>query len=234
MARSVMSRCKFYIDGFNLYEGRLKKSRHLRWLNVVAFSERLATGVGEVVQIEYYTAHVAGKIDREGQIRQATYLQALRTLRPKLRLHVGKFAVKERWVKPCDPFETRPTGIAAPSVMPDLLKATVAQEKESDVKLAVHLLHDAVRDEYDTAFVVSNDSDLTEAIRLSTEEYGKNVVLVPPAPERGGDFAPLARKLEDAATRVQHVRTHLLENCQFPNSVIKDNGRHVTCPADWR
>jgi len=228
-----MHRCKVYIDGFNLYMGRLQKNRRLRWLNVVALSQLLAQDVGNLIGVEFYTAHVSGKIDPEGQLRQGIYIQALKTLEPTLRLHIGKFAVKERWVKPCDPFETRPLGIAAPAQLPELLKATVAQEKESDVKLAVHLLHNAVCNEYDTAFVISNDSDLTEAVRIATHHYEKEIVIVPPVAERGGDFAPLARKLELAASRVQHIRTAVLEECQFPNSVVKPNGRHVTRPVDW-
>lgn len=40
------------------------------------------------------------------------------------------------------------------------------EEKGSDVNLAVHPLNDGWLDAYDCAVVVSNDSDLAEAMRL--------------------------------------------------------------------
>lgn len=47
--------------------------------------------------------------------------------------------------------------------MVDIIKT---EEKGSDVNLAVHLLNDGWLDAYDCAVVVSNDSDLAEAMRL--------------------------------------------------------------------
>ena len=40
------------------------------------------------------------------------------------------------------------------------------EEKGSDVNLATRLVHDAHRDAYEGALVVSNDSDLNEALRI--------------------------------------------------------------------
>ena len=40
------------------------------------------------------------------------------------------------------------------------------EEKGSDGNLAVHLLNDGWLDAYDCAVVVSNDSDIAEAMRL--------------------------------------------------------------------
>jgi uncharacterized LabA/DUF88 family protein len=40
------------------------------------------------------------------------------------------------------------------------------EEKGSDVNLALHLLNDAWQDAFDCAVVVSNDSDLAEALRM--------------------------------------------------------------------
>ncbi|WP_179379048.1 NYN domain-containing protein [Jannaschia marina] len=211
----------------------MQRERHHRWLNPVRLAESLVQHGEAVVGVEMYTAHVSGKIDLEGQQRQALYLQALRTLEPQLRLHVGKFAIKERWVKPTGYPGARPEGYSWNEPLPELVEAWVAQEKESDVKLAVHLLHHGYQDEFDRAYVVSNDSDLTEAVRLVKEELCKEVVLVPPVPERGGQSAPLAGKLREAASVVTHIRSHHLAECQFPQNVVKENGRHVTRPREW-
>jgi uncharacterized LabA/DUF88 family protein len=55
------------------------------------------------------------------------------------------------------------------------------EEKGSDVNLGVHLVNDAWLNRYDCAVVVSNDSDLAEAISLVK------------APESGGRFDNAAK-----------------------------------------
>jgi len=57
------------------------------------------------------------------------------------------------------------------------------EEKGSDVNLAAHLVNDAHLDGFESAIVVTNDSDLVEPIRIVTEQLGLPVgVLNPPAP----------------------------------------------------
>jgi uncharacterized LabA/DUF88 family protein len=54
------------------------------------------------------------------------------------------------------------------------------EEKGSDVNLAVHLLNDGWLDAYDCAVVVSNDSDIAEAMRLVRHHHGKRIGLITP------------------------------------------------------
>ena len=54
------------------------------------------------------------------------------------------------------------------------------EEKGSDVNLAVRLVSDAYRDVFDCAIVVSNDSDLGDAMRVAKEECEKTIGLFTP------------------------------------------------------
>ena len=47
----------------------------------------------------------------------------------------------------------------------------------SDVNLAVHMLNDAWMNEFDSAVVVTNDSDISEAMRIVKTQLNKNVGL---------------------------------------------------------
>ena len=58
------------------------------------------------------------------------------------------------------------------------------EEKGSDVKLAVHLLNDGWLDAYDCAVVVSNDSDLAEAMCLVKQYHTKRIGLITPGTGR--------------------------------------------------
>lgn len=49
----------------------------------------------------------------------------------------------------------------------------------SDVNLAVHLLNTGWLDSDDCVVVVSNDSDIDDALRLVREQRGKQIGLVP-------------------------------------------------------
>ena len=49
---------------------------------------------------------------------------------------------------------------------PNTVNVIKTEEKGSDVNLAVHLLNDAWLNKYECAVIVSNDSDMAEAMRL--------------------------------------------------------------------
>lgn len=49
---------------------------------------------------------------------------------------------------------------------PKFIEVIKTEEKDSDVNLAIHLLHDAYQGRYELGVVVSNDSDLLSAIQI--------------------------------------------------------------------
>ena len=54
------------------------------------------------------------------------------------------------------------------------------EEKGSDVNLATHLLLDGFRNKYDSAIVISNDSDFATTIQIVKDELKKNIGVVSP------------------------------------------------------
>jgi uncharacterized LabA/DUF88 family protein len=50
------------------------------------------------------------------------------------------------------------------------------EEKGSDVNLAVHMLNDAWLDKFDCAVLVSNDSDLAEALKIVNRQLNKKIL----------------------------------------------------------
>ena len=57
-----------------------------------------------------------------------------------------------------------------------------SQEKGSDVNLATYLLLDAFKALCDTAVVISNDSDLAQAIDVAQSQLGIKVGIINPHP----------------------------------------------------
>lgn len=114
----------------------------------------LAKGV-QLGRIRYFTALVKGRANNPQQRqRQDIYIRALQTI-PNLTVHLGSFQSKPK---------NMPRYDKLPKIK--LVKVMKTEEKGSDVNLATYLLLDAFHNDYDSAMVVSNDSDLKEPIRV--------------------------------------------------------------------
>ena len=99
------------------------------------------------------------------------------------------------------------------------------EEKGSDVNLAVHLLNDGWLDAYDCAVVVSNDSDIAEAIRLVRQHHTKKMIgLMTPG------TGPSSRQLAAHAHFVGRIRGNALQNSQLPDPTP---GTNMSKPKNW-
>ena len=61
-----------------------------------------------------------------------------------------------------------------------MAKVVKTSEKGSDVNLATHLLHDAYRNKFEAAVLITGDSDLLEAVRIVSKEVKKIVGVICP------------------------------------------------------
>ena len=86
-----------YIDGFNLYHGRLRHSDY-KWLDPVKLFETILAKQDpniELVQVKFFTARVKARYSRHGQkavVSQDHYHLALQHLHPeRLQIYTGYF-----------------------------------------------------------------------------------------------------------------------------------------------
>lgn len=82
-------------------------------------------------------------------------------------------------------------------------------EKRTDVNIAVHMLNDAWENKYDTAVVVSNDSDLIGSIELVKNQQKREVILMIP----GGSRA--STDLSKVVNYITRIRTSDLKKHEF-------------------
>lgn len=159
-----------YIDGFNFYYGAVKGTPH-KWLDFEALCQGMLPR-DRLIKIRYFTSRVSARSDDpQKPVRQDTYLRALATL-PLVEIHFGHFVTRtERW-----PRADRRQGESR------TVKIRRTEEKGSDVNLATYLLLDAFQGRCDTAAVISNDSDLAQAIDVAQSQLGIKVGVVNPHP----------------------------------------------------
>ena len=188
----------------------MKDTPH-KWLDFEAFC-RLLLPRDDIVKIRYFTARISAlPNDPQAPARQDTYLRALRTL-PLIEIHYGHFA-------------TRPQRMPLARPPHHTVEVLRTEEKGSDVNLAPCLLRDAFLGECDTAVVISNDSDLAEAVRIAQDDAGIKVGVVNPHPKRNR-----SRRLQ--GTFFKQVRASALARTQLP-AVVSDRNGPIHKPSSW-
>ena len=207
---STHQRVAAYIDGFNLYYGlRSKGWRHYYWLDLRRFAENLLRPGQSLVAVRYFTTRVVAELgDPEKPKRQNTYLEALATL-PDLRIHYGYFLPKKQNCHRC--------GATWQSY----------EEKMTDVNIAVQLLGNAQDNAFDTAIVVSGDSDLTGPVQTVRSRYPDKRVVVAFPPDRA------SKQLRQVATASFTIGRDTFRDSQLPDQITKPDGFVLTRPPTW-
>jgi uncharacterized LabA/DUF88 family protein len=206
-----MDRVIAYIDGFNLYFGlKSKRWRRYYWLDVVKLAGHLLKPAQQLIETKYFTSLVsASPSDPDKPKRQNTFLEALQTL-PGLRVYHGHFLQSTHTCWNCG--ATR----------------LIHSEKMTDVNIATELLTDAFQDRFDTALLISADSDLVAPIvRVKALFAAKRVVVGFPPDRHSGALASRA----SASFQIGRAK---IAASQLPDPVTKPDGFVLHRPVKWR
>ena len=189
---------------------RSKGWRRLYWLDVHRLAENLLKPGQRLLGVHYFTTRIRSRPGNEDTWqRQGTYLEALET-RPGVRLHYGHYLAKTRRCPRCQAtWET-------------------FEEKMTDVNIAVELLEGARADAFDTAILVSGDSDLTRPVQAVRTRYQNKRVVVAFPPDRESS------QLRNAATAGFVIGRKKLQDSQLPDRVSKPDGHVLIRPQEWR
>jgi uncharacterized LabA/DUF88 family protein len=199
-------RVSVYIDGFNLYHSTLQHAHpDCRWLNLLELSKRLINPETEEISAVCYFSALTTWIPERAK-KHLLYIHALRSVGVKDIL--GKFSLRERKCPLC-------RGCYQ-----------AHEEKKTDINIAITLLADAVEDKFDTALILSGDSDLAPVTtKLKQLCPGKKVGIIVPQNQS-------AMNLKQHADFFKKIQTRDLKKSLLPEQVTY-NGKIVTAPAGW-
>jgi uncharacterized LabA/DUF88 family protein len=202
-----MSRVISYIDGFNLYFGLKRRNwKRYYWLNIIKLSNNLLTKDQTLITTKYFTSRIASPPDKAK--RQNTFIEALSTL-DKLKIFYGKYQNNTQECKRCGNIWPAPN------------------EKMTDVNISVELLSDAFQDKFDTALLISGDSDLTGPIKKINELFPNKRVVIAFPPET---FSFELSKIADAYFAIGRKK---LAASVFDEEIIKKDGFILKRPSRW-
>lgn len=210
----TMRRVACFVDGFNLYhaiddlnrpqrhQNNTGPKHHLKWLDLWSLAESyLQRSQESLTAVFYFSAYATWLPDAFHRHRQ--YVAALQ--QRGVQVVLGNFKEKRRKCLQCGTVWT------------------AHEEKESDVNLAVHLLHHAHLDTYDKALILTADTDLVPAIQLLRADFpAKNLTALIPQARFG--HANALRQACHHAARIDEAR---LGRCLLPERIEDDSGKLV-------
>ncbi|MBI1389056.1 MAG: NYN domain-containing protein [bacterium] len=197
-----------YIDGFNLYFGLKSKFRkQYLWLNLLDLSNSLLKNNQRLIGVKYFTARIKSPDDK--RMRQSNYIEALELI-PEIEIIYGNYQESTKKCSNCQ-YEMK-----------------YPQEKKTDVNIAVSMVMDAVDDRYDTAMLISGDSDLTPAVEAIKQKFSPKRIVVAFPPNRK------SKELKKVSNATIIIGEAKFRKSLFPEIITKPDGHTLIRPKSWR
>lgn len=209
-----------YVDGFNLYFGlRDAGFERFLWLDIQLLAENIAHAGQQVVCVKYFTSRISGPSTNSNATqfkqvtakreRQSRYLDALAT-RCKIKTYYGQFQDHDVQCRSCNSTWVK------------------QKEKMTDVNIATELIVDAHSDAFDTALLISADSDLVPPVKAVRQLFPKKDVVVWFPPQRNSNSLKLA------ASSSFHIGKGTVAKSQLPDTVVNSRGHQLVRPPQWK
>jgi len=197
-----------YIDGFNLYFGlKSKKWKRFYWLNLNQLSANLLKQDQNLVKTKYFTARISYPPDKVK--RQGAFIEALMTL-DNFEIFYGKYQSNFLECKRCKAVIETPN------------------EKMTDVNIATELLSDAYQDQFDTAVLISADSDLSPPISKVLSLFPAKRIICAFPPDR------FSKELIKRASAYFTIGRKKFAESVFSDKITKQDGYILEKPVEWK
>lgn len=204
----IMNRIIVFVDGFNLYHALDGNPRYhkYKWLDLAKLAHCYVTQKDNIEGIYYFTALATWSPEK--MKRHKLLIKALEL--NNIDIVYGEFRRRDKFCHLC--------------------KRTYQtfEEKQTDVNIAIHLFRLAIQDKYDTALIISGDSDLIPSIQAVRSTFpAKRIGMVIPIGRR----AELLKQTCDFYMKMKekHLKSSVLEH-----EIDLGNNQKIICPASWR
>jgi len=204
-----MNRVMFFVDGFNLCHSLNDKQEYhkYKWLNIKKLCHCFVSKKDTIVGIKYFTAYAMWRPDSFA--RRKIFIRALEST-GEIEIVFGKFRYKDKKCPLCNKV------------------FTAHEEKRTDVNIAIALFENGMFDRYDTAIIISGDSDLIPAIKAAKLNFpNKKFGIVVPIERR-------AEELKNIADFHMKIKEEHLASSQFPDTIDIGSNQKLNRPLTWK
>ncbi|MBQ6515805.1 NYN domain-containing protein [bacterium] len=196
------------IDGFNYYHKLANYQKYqnvcVKWLDYMsllksAVESSLKTDTYDM-EVIFFSA-IAKHRSLESQSRHRTYIKALKT--SGIKVILGEF--KEKSIYPCrDCKQKRPDE-----------KIIKHEEKHTDVNVAITLLEKAMTNNFDIAYLLSEDNDYVPVVKRVKELFPEKEIIICPPPQKNYSVHSLVSA--SGETDFYRFRWKQIKHFQFPD-----------------
>jgi len=177
---------------------------------IYSIAKKLLKPYQKLIETKYFTSRVSSMPNDPGKAkRQGEYLEALGTV-PGCRIFYGHYLGKEIRCHKCGHLWT------------------THEEKMTDVNISVELMTDVYHDKFDTAFLISGDSDLVGPIKAVRCSFPLKKVVVGFPPRRH------SVQLAKVANAIFAIGRKKISESIFPDQVRKTDGYILRRPDKWK
>jgi uncharacterized LabA/DUF88 family protein len=226
-----------YVDGYNLYYGRLRGTAY-KWLDLVKLFDDLLTQRDQnerLARVTLFTAPALATFASHGDASveaQSAYHRALK----------AKYGERFETIYGTHSFDR--SGTLLPVYVPgqpfDRTQRTRVwklEEKKTDVNLALSMYRDACRGLYDRMILVSNDSDAEPALDALRTDFPHIMlgVAMPIRPVMSGAQAhrrPSGSLAKQAHWTLAHLSDEMLAAAQLP-AIVPTRKKPIRKPGHW-
>ncbi len=230
-------RTTVYVDGYNLYYGRLRGTE-FKWLDLVAFFDALLQRRDQnevLTRVNIYTAYAFARFSTHGDASvqaQDAYHRALKQLHgERLEITYGTHSMDNDGTL----LPTFEKGV--PYDRNRRSRVWKIEEKKTDVNLALGMYRDAVRGLIDRVILVSNDSDTEPVLEAIRRDFPKIMigVVMPRKPVLTVD-QPQRRRSGSLASRadwtIDFISDEHLLAALLPG-VVPTRKKPIRKPSHW-
>jgi len=226
-----------YIDGYNLYYGRLRGTSY-KWLDVVSLFRSLLIQRDQnecLSRVNLFTAHALANFASHGKASveaQSAYHRALKAMHHDLiEITYGSHTFDKNGALLPTFLEGQPY---------DRTKRTRVwklEEKKTDVNLAICMYRDASKGLYDRIILVSNDSDSEPALQAIRDDFAHitiGVVMpIRPTEKSSTSYRRASGSLVNLADwAIEYITDEQLIQAQLPGQIATKK-KPILKPAHW-
>jgi len=239
----IMKKVNVYVDWFNLYHALKHKIKdpNSQWTakykrcDLRKLAQQFLKEDEKLNKVYFFTAYA--ERDQGAKKRHEIYNHALRKTGTDVILwkfnQVTKQFIKDKnWLIHIE-FSKGEVLKTSNQIIPQKIVFTTFEEKETDVNIALKILEDAFFDNYDTAIVISWDSDIIPSI-ATVRRLSKKWKISPK------NFTSLlvpwtkAKMMKKACNEIIEITTENMENSLLPEEIEIEPWKVVKKPESWK
>jgi uncharacterized LabA/DUF88 family protein len=235
--QNTARRTSVYVDGYNLYYGRLRGTT-FKWLDLVAFFDALLKRRDQnevLTRVNIYTAWAFARFSTHGDASvqaQSAYHRALQ------HRHGERVSITYGSHSMDDSGTLLPTFVAGQAYdRNQRSRVWKIEEKKTDVNLALGMYRDAVKGLADRVILVSNDSD-TEPVLEALRQDFPHIMIGVVMPRRPVLTAGLPQRRRSGSLAAQadwtidSILDEHLQGALLPD-LVPTNKKPIRKPSHW-